>query len=129
MSRLKIQTTDDKAFFRPGGVISGKLLWQLDKPQDFLEIILYWKTTGRRAQFGAEAGRVEIENPALCGEERFAFNAPLEPFTYYGLCMKIHWLLKTSCGKDSSEMEIIIAPDGYPVDFEEPYEADMQARN
>ncbi len=114
MSRLKIETTENKTAFLPGDEISGIAVWQLDKSPEAIEIRLFWYTRGKGTQDIGIAETIRFDNPVLQGGQPFSIKAPNGPYSFSGKLISLIWALELIVlpSGETERLNITISPMG-----------------
>jgi hypothetical protein len=103
----------------PGGKVTGKVLWALDKPPGELLLSLGWWTDGRGTKDAKIVEETTWQTSAVAGEEGFSFSIPESPYSFNGQLVSVKWCLELSAreSRDKFMLEIIVSPWGVPVEL------------
>jgi hypothetical protein len=117
MSRLTLELADGTTEFRPGEPIRGQARWQLDEPQEAIEVRLFWYTEGKgeRDVGGLETERAE--GPGLEGSRGFNFEAPRAPHSFSGRLITLLWAVELVAlpSGEAERVDIVVAPTGKEI--------------
>ena len=108
-----------KNTFQPTEIICGKILWAVPQPPKEVILTLGWATQGR----GTVDEEIESEltwvTSELAGEEPFEFQLPASPYSFSGQLISLRWFLQLSTrkGKHMTDFDIVVSPNGAPVDL------------
>ena len=106
-----------KTSFTPGELITGKILWALEKPPQEIQLTLGWITEGRGTQDSKIESERLWETEATSGEETFEFTLPASPYSLEGTLISINWALElyVKNGKIEHALPITVCPYDQPV--------------
>ncbi len=110
---LAIELDHDVTAFAPGENLLGRMRWELATAPEWIELRLFWYTTGKGSQ-DVGVGPIErVVQPAAAGEHRFSLRAPNLPVSCSGRLVSVSWALElvTSTDEPVARTEVIIAPD------------------
>lgn len=117
MSSFDIEIEGDRRAFGPGESLRGRAIWMLEKPAEYLELLLFWQTSGYGTQDMAVAESVRFEKPTMEEEREFTLTLPEGPYSFRGKLITIGWYLELTDreGKDACQKEIILSPTGQEI--------------
>lgn len=117
MSRLQLETHENRTAFVPGETIQGVTGWELDAPPERVELCLLWHTAGKGDRDTNVAERVTFESPAAVDAQTFSLTAPEGPYSYEGKLITLSWALEliVEPGGHVERLELVIAPDADTV--------------
>jgi len=112
MNTFDIVIEEDRRAFVPGEILRGRAIWMLEKPAEYLELSLFWQTSGYGTQDMAVAESMRFERPGLEEEREFALTLPEGPYSFRGKLITIGWYLELTDteGNDAVQKEIILSP-------------------
>ena len=115
MIRLGIR--ENKTTFRPGEMISGAVLWELEKAPGLAEVRLLWFTRGKGTEDGAIVETVKLDAPPAADTREFSFTAPNGPYSFSGTLLALLWAVEfvEQPGNEFQRIEITIAPDAREI--------------
>jgi len=117
MSRLKIETTENRNVFVPGEEIKGIAVWQLDAKAEAIEVRLFWRTEGRGNLDVGVADTVRFDNPPMEGGQPFTLHAPNGPYSFFGKLVILVWGIELVLlpQKEAEQINITISPTGKAI--------------
>lgn len=115
---IEIILDGGKKHFSPFDTIEGKIVFNLVKPCENIEIDLAWTTVGKGTTDSCSVDSSGVSTMGkISGEGRFRLAVPAGPYSFSGKLVSIVWLV--SCGAESdldiAETEIVISPTGREV--------------
>lgn len=115
MIRLGIR--ENKTAFRPGEMISGAVLWELENAPDLAEVRLLWFTRGKGSEDGATVETVKLDAAPAADTREFSFTAPNGPYSFSGTLIALLWAVEFVAhpGDEFQRIEITIAPDAREI--------------
>jgi hypothetical protein len=119
MPKLTLETDEQRTAFAPGHLIRGVAGWELDAPPAWVELRLFWRTTGRGDSNLAVAATQRWEQPPAVDAQLFAITAPLGPLSFSGKLICLQWGLELvpAKGKDAARIDLVIAPELRELDL------------
>lgn len=110
-----------KTDYQPGGQVSGKILWALNKPPGEIILSLGWWTEGRGTKDAKIVEEKVWKTEQVAGEETFSFDIPESPYSFNGQLISLKWGLELSARKDRQKnlQEISVSPWGVSVDLQQ----------
>lgn len=118
MNGLSLETFENRNGFRPGETIEGLVSWELERPAEEIEVRLGWFTSGKGATDRAIVEVIRFPTANAIDVQPFSFVAPDGPSSYDGRLISLTWAIDAvakAARKQNCRLEIIIAPDGYPL--------------
>lgn len=109
---ITIQLHRDR--FSPGERLSGHVHWQLEREPREVRIRLFWRTSGRGTEDVAVVAEQVLDRPAGQQGADFAFALPLEPYSFEGQLVALHWGIEVLAGGASAASDFTLAPGGTP---------------
>jgi len=109
---LRIELVDDRSWFLPGGHLEGRVVWQLDKPPESVELRLFWHTSGKGTDDVVIVEARPFERPGAYGEGTFDFILPLGPYSFSGSLITLTWALELVAlpGGETERLDLVVAP-------------------
>ncbi len=119
MNQLDISITNRQTSFQPGAIIEGKIVWQLDKSVDWLEVRLLWFTQGKGDTDVSIEDRLRIPAPSLNDSRPFRFQLPAAPYSFSGKLISLIWAIEVVAEgvKDAARFEFTLSPDGREIEL------------
>lgn len=117
MDNVILNITPDPERCRPGGEISGRVNWMLDKPMKSGEVRLVWSTRGKGSEDKEIVDRLEIANPVQSGEFPFRFRLPSGPYSFSGKLISLVWMIEVQIkpSKLTKDAEFVMSPTGKEI--------------
>jgi hypothetical protein len=102
---------------QPGQLITGKILWALEKAPKEVRLTLSWTTEGRGTSDQKLEAELNWTTEATSGEEPFEFTLPPSPYSFDGKLISLNWELHLSVKKGKAEhrQPITVSPHGQAV--------------
>jgi len=112
MDKLSIHLPNDETVFSPGQGLQGAVQWRLDTDPEYLELNLFWYTSGKGTRDIGVVETVRFENPGTLGSKDFAFTLPQGPYSFSGRLISLIWSLELTCspGSQTVRREIVVSP-------------------
>ena len=100
--------------FAPGGTIDGVAGWELDAPPRWVEVRLYWKTSGKGSEDMHVAATARFDDPPAVDARVFQLSVPRGPYSYRGTLLEIGWGIELVAHKvkDAARVEVEVSPGG-----------------
>lgn len=96
---LRVDLDSNEATFLPGGILSGRIVWELSQTPRKMEAYLAWATEGK----GDEDGDMVVEQAwipiAESGTQPFRWQLPRGPLSLDGKLIRIRWSIECSTTK------------------------------
>jgi len=120
MNAIKIELDDSKTGYTPGETIRGRAAWHLDTLPEFVELRLFWYTSGKGDQDINVVDRVTYRDGAVWGDEAFAFTLPEAPYSFAGRITSLIWALELVAEptNESFHVQITVSPNGREIDLQ-----------
>lgn len=114
MSLIQVQIRDGYTAFRPGDVVEGTVLWQLEPPPTEIEARLFWYTRGKGDQDVGIVETLPYDNPAPTDRRPFRFQLPNGPYSFSGKLISLEWAVEVVAqpGDVAGRAEFILSPTG-----------------
>ncbi len=117
MDKLNIVLKNDQPAFAPRGIMDGTVQWNLDGNPQYLELSLFWYTSGKGTR---DVGVVEtrrFDEPGACGSKGFSFTLPEGPYSFSGKLISLIWAIELtgSPGSETIRREITVSPSGQEI--------------
>lgn len=108
-----------KTVYRPGGTVTGEVLWSVDEAPGAVELTLGWWTEGRGTKDATIEAETRWETAAPAGKERFSLQLPASPYSFSGQLITLKWALelRTREGGHSVTQEIVVSTGPGAVDL------------
>jgi len=116
---LTIETYENRLHYAPGDALEGIVSWQFDHPPDWLELRLFWYTTGKGDRDVHIVSRVAYEQPASVDTQIYSLAFPHGPYSYSGRLTSLIWALEliTKPNNDAVRLELAMGPASQEVDL------------
>jgi hypothetical protein len=105
-----------KTTFEPGEHLRGKIKVDASLLTQKVEILLFWKTSGKGTEDKELARHLEYDSMDF-EELSFDIDLPLTPYSFTGRLMTVSWYIEVACGKKKASERIMIAPNGEEVNL------------
>ena len=118
MPTLTAEFASDQRTFAPGEPIDGLAGWDLEgKPRKWVEVRLFWATSGKGTPDAVIVDAVKFEDPADIDAQAFHFTAPEGPLSYEGRLIEIGWGVEVVAHKvrEPARLECLLSTTGQPV--------------
>jgi hypothetical protein len=117
MNRLDIILDEEKTVYAPGEAVYGRMEWSLDQTPRYLELSLFWYTTGKGTRDVGVIDTRRLDSPGALGRKDFSFTLPDGPYSFSGKLISLIWALELTCspGSDISRREITVSPTGREI--------------
>jgi hypothetical protein len=114
MSLIQVQIRDGYTSFRPGDVVEGTVLWQLEPGPTEVEARLFWYTQGKGDQDVGIVETLPYTNPAPTDRRQFRFRLPAGPYSFSGKLISLEWAIEVVAqpGDVAGRAEITVSPTG-----------------
>ncbi len=114
MSLIQIEIRGGYTAFRPGEVVEGTVLWQLEPGPTEVEIRLFWYTRGKGDEDVGIVETIPYARPAPTDRRPFRFQLPAGPFSFSGRLISLVWGIEVVAqpGEASGRVEITVSPTG-----------------
>ena len=96
----------------PGSRLTGRVGWSLPKPPKSVKIHLFWQTSGKGTEDIEIVDKKSWEHPTAQGLEPFAFDLPIEPYSFSGRLITVRWGVETVIGNQTHTAFFTMAPGG-----------------
>ena len=119
MSALIIEVQGGKTAFAPGEELRGRVAWEFEKPEKWLEIRLFRFTRGKGTKDVEAIDKLRFdEEVPPSGEENFRFTLPGGPYSFSGKLISLVWALELVSKRNGSErLEFTLSPTGEEIDI------------
>lgn len=119
MSRMKIETAENRTEFFPGEEVKGRVSWELDKPPQSVELRLFWYTRGKGDQDVSVVQTVDFSNPSQYEQRDFSITLPDAPYSFSGKIISLIWALELVAQPSGTteRLEILLTPTGAEIDL------------
>lgn len=117
MSRLQIDTVNDRTEFEPGAEITVFLKWDLHQSPDAVELRTVWNTAGKGDTDVGVVSTQRFDSPSQRESRQTTITLPVGPYSFSGKLISLVWALELVAlpGGESARFEITIAPGGREV--------------
>ncbi len=117
MDKLNIVLYEDRTTFAPRETVRGRLEWALDANPRYLELSLFWYTSGKGTRDVGVVGTAKFENPGAYGSKDFSFALPDGPYSFSGKLISLIWAIELTCypGSETVRREITVSPTGQEI--------------
>jgi hypothetical protein len=114
---IRLGLHENKTAFRPGELIQGAVLWELERAPDLAEVRLVWFTRGKGTEDGQTVTRFPFDAPPAADTRTFQFPAPDAPYSFSGKLIALIWAVEfvTKPSKEFQRIEVVIAPDAREI--------------
>lgn len=114
---IRLGFRDHQTNFRPGDIIEGAALWELEKAPESAELRLLWFTRGKGTEDGAVVATERFDAPQAGDTRPFKFTAPESPYSFSGKLISLMWAVELVLepAEDFQKMTIVIGPDAREV--------------
>ncbi|MDZ4852420.1 MAG: hypothetical protein SGI77_24290 [Pirellulaceae bacterium] len=103
---LKVETDGDSLNFRPGNVLSGRIVWELSKTPRSISASLSWSTEGKGDEDGESSIQQTWTPSSPTGTQAFQWQLPRGPISLEGTLIRIQWLIE--CVSESPDEEVVV---------------------
>jgi hypothetical protein len=116
---LTIETYVNRLNYAPGDALEGLVSWHFDHPPDWLELRLFWYTTGKGDKDVHVVTRMTFEQPASVDSQIYSLILPHGPYSYSGRLTSLIWALEliTKPNNDAVRLEIVVGPASQEIDL------------
>lgn len=120
MTELRINTDDNRGWYLPGDTVSGRVVWNLDKSCEAVELRLFWHTSGKGTEDVEIIDILSLSADGTHGDRAFSFPLPLGPYSFSGALITLAWALELVVlpGGEVERVELIVAPTPVEVQIE-----------
>ena len=117
MDKLDIILHGDGTTFAPRETVRGRLEWALDTNPRYLELSLFWYTSGKGTRDVGVIGTAKFDDPGACGSKDFSFTLPDGPYSFSGKLISLIWAIELTCspGSEMARREITVSPTGQEI--------------
>jgi hypothetical protein len=114
MSLIQVQIRDGYTAFRPGDVVEGTVLWQLEPGPTEVEARLFWYTRGKGDQDVGIVETLPYANPTSTDRRQFRFRLPEGPYSFSGKLISLEWAIEVVAqpGDVAGRAGITVSPTG-----------------
>jgi hypothetical protein len=117
---LRIDLDHDRRWYLPGENVTGRAVWNLEKPTEAMEIRLFWYTSGKGTE---DVEIVDSERAAAAGstgEKGFSLRLPPGPYSFSGSLITLSWALELVALPDggTERVDLVVAPTPVEVRLE-----------
>ena len=114
MNLIEVTIQDGYTSFRPGDVVEGTVMWQLDPPPSEVEARLFWFTRGKGMRDIVIVETIPYHSPARMDRRAFRFQLPAGPYSFSGKLISLVWAIEVVAqpGDTSGRTEITVSPTG-----------------
>jgi len=117
MDKLDIILHGDRTTFAPRETVRGRLEWALDTNPRYLELSLFWYTSGKGTRDVGVIGTAKFDDPGVHGSKDFSFALPDGPYSFSGKLISLIWAVELTCspGSETVRREITVSPTGREI--------------
>lgn len=117
MSWIQLELRDGVTSFRPGELVQGKALWQLDGPPESIELRLFWYTQGKGDRDVGIVESIPFSRLAAQDSCSFQLRVPEGPYSFSGKLISLVWALELVAqpGDQARRVEITVSPTGEEI--------------
>ena len=117
MDKLDIILHGDRTTFAPRETVRGRLEWALDTNPRYLELSLFWYTSGKGTRDVGVIGTAKFDDPGVHGSKDFSFALPDGPYSFSGKLISLIWAIELTCspGSETVRREITVSPTGREI--------------
>ncbi len=117
MDELNIVLAEGKTTFAPCETIRGKTSWNLNANPRYLELSLFWYTTGKGTRDVGVVETKRFDEPGAYGSKDFSFPLPDGPYSFSGKLISLLWAMEltVSPGSETVRREITVSPTGREI--------------
>ena len=117
MDKLNIVLYEDRTTFAPRETVRGRLEWALEANPRYLELSLFWYTSGKGTRDVGVVGTAKFENCGTHGSKDFSFALPDGPYSFSGKLISLIWAVELTChpGSETVRREITVSPTGREI--------------
>ncbi len=101
MAQILIDCPDSRV--RPGGVIAGEALWDLEEDPGSITLSIGWWTEGKGARDERIIEAKEIKNAGRIGKDAFRFEVPTGPLSFSGKLISLNWAIEAGAVKGNAK--------------------------
>ena len=114
MNLIEVTIQDGYTSFRPGDVVEGTVMWQLDPPPSEVEARLFWFTRGKGTRDVVIVETIPYHGPTRMERRAFRFQLPSGPYSFSGKLISLVWAIEVVAqpGDTSERAEITVSPTG-----------------
>lgn len=114
MSLIQVEIRDGYTAFRPGDVVEGTVLWQLEPGPSEVEARLFWYTRGKGDQDVGIVETIPYAQPAPTDRRQFRFRLPDGPYSFSGKLISLEWAIEVVAqpGDVAGRAMITVSPTG-----------------
>jgi hypothetical protein len=94
MTELRIELTNERAAFKPGEEIRGRVSWSVDPPAQSFELRLFWFTRGKGTEDAAIVQTQRFDQPLARETRDFDLRLPEAPYSFSGKLISLTWALE-----------------------------------
>jgi hypothetical protein len=98
--------------YRPGERLEGQVAWQLPKPPRSVRIRLFWWTSGKGTRDLSVIEEHTVAAPQAAQMESFAFDLPVEPYSFKGTLITLQWCVEAIADDASHSAVFEMGPEG-----------------
>ena len=119
MSTLTLVPDNDAVNFLPGQQVALKASWQLDAPAEWLEIRLFWFTSGKGTRDVNVVYKQRWNSPPLQGQRRVELTLPMFPYSFSGKLVSLTWSaeLVLAGDKQAVNCQFAMSPTGEEINL------------
>ena len=91
MNKIELKLINEHNFFKPGSILKGNIIWNIDIiPQTITISLCYW-TEGRGTEDAVSIAKEEVKITNPSGEQPFEFPIPNSPWSFSGKLISVNW--------------------------------------
>lgn len=119
MATLNIILDAQSPQFLPGDAVSCVASWALDAPAEWLEVRLFWFTSGKGTRDVGVVDTQRVMSPPLRGERRLEMTLPDSPYSFSGKYVSLRWALELvpAGEKEAATCELTMSPTGDEINL------------
>ncbi len=103
---LKVELDGDRSIFRPGGILTGRIVWEMNRTPDEISACLSWSTEGKGDEEGAEVIDQSWRPQSESGSQAFRWQLPRGPLSMDGKLIRIRWTIE--CSTENPEEQVTV---------------------
>ena len=91
MNKIDLKLINERSSFKPGSILKGSIIWNIDIVPETITISLCYWTEGRGTQDAVSVAKHEVKITNSSGEQPFEFLIPNSPWSFSGKLISINW--------------------------------------
>jgi hypothetical protein len=117
MSTVRLGIRDNQTAFRPGDVIEGAALWEMDAAPESAELRLVWSTRGKGTEDSEVIATESFAAPKAGDTRTFKLQLPAAPYSFNGQLISLIWAVELviNPGGHFDRIEVVVAPGGREI--------------